>query len=113
MTNNVEDFQKFSKDQISAETTSSSSFVNNLQTIAAETTDYSKKAFEDGAAFLEKLRGVKSVESAIQVQSDYAKASYDAFIAQATKVGELYSKLGKEAFKPAEALIAKVQSRKD
>ena len=56
---------------------------------------------------------MKSVESAFKVQSEYAKACYDSFVAQATKVGELYSKLGKEAFKPAEALIAKVQSRKD
>jgi len=113
MANNLDDFQKFSKEQLEAATTSSSSFLKSLQTIAAETTDYSKKSFEDGAAFLEKLRSVKSFESAIQIQAEYAKASYAAFIAQAKKIGELYSNLSKEAFKPVETVIAKVQSGKE
>lgn len=110
MTNNVDDFQKFTKEQFGAATTSSSSFVKSLQTIAAETTDYSKKSFENSTAFLEKLRGAKSLENAIQIQSEYAKASYDAFVAQATKIGELYSNLGKDALKPIETVISKVQS---
>ena len=112
MAYNLDDFQSFSKAQLEAATSSSSSFAKSLQTIAAETTEYSKKAFEDGAAFLEKLRGAKSFESAIQIQSEYAKASSAAFIAQTKKIGELYSNLFKEAFKPVETVIAKVQSSK-
>lgn len=113
MANNLDDFQRFSKKQLEAATTSSSCLVKSLQTIATETTDYSKKSFEDNAAFLEKLRGAKSFDSAIQIQSEYAKASYAAFIAQATKIGELYTNLAKEAFKPVEAVIGKVQSGKE
>lgn len=112
MTHNLDDFQNFGKQQLEAATASSSSFVKSLQTIAAETTDYSKKSFENGAAFLEKLRGAKSFDSAIQIQSEYAKATYADFIAQATKIGELYSGLCKEAFRPIETAIAKVQSGK-
>jgi hypothetical protein len=113
MANNLDNFQRFSKEQLETATSSSSSFVNSLQTIATETTGYSKKSFEDGAAFLEKLRGAKSFESAIQIQSEYAKAAYAAFIEQAKKIGELYFNLSKEAFKPIEAGIAKVQSGKE
>jgi hypothetical protein len=36
-------------------------------------TDYSKKAFEDAARAFEQLAGSKSVEQAIQIQSQYAK----------------------------------------
>jgi hypothetical protein len=49
----------------------------------------------------------------IQIQSEYAKAAYAAFIEQAKKIGELYFNLSKEAFKPIEAGIAKVQSGKE
>ena len=53
---------------------------------------------------------MKSLDSAIQLQSDYAKSAYEGFVAQATKFGELYTNLAKEAFKPVEAAVAKVQA---
>jgi hypothetical protein len=104
MTNKVEDYQNFAKDQLGLGTAFSSSFVKNLQTIAAETSDYSKNTFKDGVSFFEKLRGAKSVESAIEIQSDYAKGSYAAFVAQIKKLNEFYSSLGKQ---PIQAVIPK------
>jgi hypothetical protein len=71
-----------------------------LEAIAAETTDYSKKSFEKSRVFFEKLFGVKKIDEAIQLQSEFAKSSYDDFLAYATKIGETYSSLTKEAFKP-------------
>ncbi len=71
-----------------------------LQAIAAETTDYSKKSFEKSRVLFEKLIGVKKIDEAIQLQSDFAKSAYEDFLAYATKIGEMYSSLAKEAFKP-------------
>jgi hypothetical protein len=45
----------------------------------------------------------------IQIQTEYAKAAYADFVAQATKMGELHSNLAKAAFKPAEQAIAAMQ----
>lgn len=100
MANDFEEIQKFSKPQLDTAASATQSLVKGLQAIAAETTDYSKKSLENGSAFLEKLLGVKTLESAIQLHSEYVKASYADFVAQATKVSELYSGLAKEAFKP-------------
>ena len=77
------------------------------QAIAVEVTDYSKKSFEDGTV-LEKLFGVKSLEKAIEMQTDYAKTAYEGFVAQATKMGEIYTGLAKEAYKPYEGIVAKL-----
>ena len=104
MANIVEDFQKITKTQLESAALTTQSFVKGLQAIAAEVTDYSKKSMEAGSAFLERLLGVKSLESATQLQSEFAKSSYADFVAQATKIGELYSNLAKEAFKPIETL---------
>jgi hypothetical protein len=79
------------------------------QAIAAEITDYSKKAFEDGTAALEKLFGVKSFEKAIELQTEYAKTTYEGFVAKASKIGELYADLAKETYKPLETLMAKAK----
>jgi hypothetical protein len=110
MTNNFEEFQKYGKEQLEAATTVAASLAKGLQTIAAETTDYSKKSLESSSAFVEKLLGAKSLDNAIQIQSEYAKTTYEGFVAQATKIGELYTNLAKEAFKPMESAIAKVQA---
>jgi hypothetical protein len=58
---------------------------------------------------VEKLLGAKSLDDAIQTQSEYAKSAYENFVAQAAKIGELYASLAKQAFKPVENMIAKVQ----
>lgn len=110
MTNNFEEFQKYGKEQLEAATTVAASLAKGLQTIAAETTDYSKKSLENSSAYVEKLLGAKSLDNAIQIQSEYAKSAYEGFVAQATKMGELYTNLAKEAFKPVESAFAKVQS---
>src|SRR6476659_6891228 len=62
-----------------------SSFSTTLQAIFAEGADYTKKSVESRLAVVEKLLGCKSLETVIQIQSEYAKTSYAAFVAQATK----------------------------
>jgi phasin family protein len=110
MTNNFEEFQKFGKEQLDATTAVAASLAKGFQTIAAEATDYSKKTLESNSAYVEKIIGAKSLDNAIQIQSEYAKTAYEGFVAQATKIGELYTSLAKEAFKPLESAMAKVQA---
>ena len=52
------------------------------QAIAVEVADYSKKAFEDSTAAMEKLFGVKSLDKAIEVQTEYVKTAYEGFVAR-------------------------------
>ncbi len=113
MATNFDDFQKFSKEQLEAATSTSTSLTKSFQTIAAEAAEYSKKSLETHTAYLEKLLGAKSFETAIQIQSEYLKTSYAGLIAQATKIGELYANVAKEALKPIELAIAKTKVTND
>jgi hypothetical protein len=61
-----------------------------FQAIAATVVDYSKKSFEDGTRAFEQLMGAKSFEQVWEIQSQYAKKAFDAYVAQASKVGEMY-----------------------
>jgi hypothetical protein len=108
-----DDFQKFGKEHLESMTKSSSSLAKSWQTIAAESSEYSKKSIETGTAFFEKLLGAKSFESAIQIQSEYAKTFFEGLVGYVTKTGELYSNIAKEAFKPIETAITKVQAVKE
>jgi hypothetical protein len=106
-----DDFQKFSKEQLDAFTAASTTLSKGLQEIAAESTDYVKKAFAAGSAMFEKLLGARTVESAIQIQTEYAKQAYDGFVAQATKVSELYTRVASDALKPVTTAYASAQGR--
>jgi hypothetical protein len=112
MTEQFDGIQKYGKEQFEAVTATANSIVKAIQQIASESADYSKKSIESSSAFMEKLLGAKSYDSAIQLQSEYWKSSYAGFIAQATKMSELYSTLVKEAFKPIESAFAKVSGGK-
>ena len=112
MLKNFEDFQKLGKDNVDVAMKQFGTVSKGWQAIAAEFADYSKKSFEDGSAALEKLFGAKSLEKAIEVQSEYVKGAYEGFVAQTTKFGELYTDLAKETYKPLEGFIAKVTPAK-
>jgi len=85
---------------------------SNVLAIAGETTNYSKTYLDKRFAFIEKLLGAKSFDTVIQIQSEYAKTSFEDFVAQSKKIGELYSNLAKLAFKPVEEAVAKSQGTK-
>jgi phasin family protein len=108
MMKNFEDLQDLSKTNVDAALKSFNATSKSVQAIAAEFTNYSKKSFEEGSAALEKLLGAKTVEKAIEVQNDYVKTAYEGFVAEATKLGELYTDLAREWYKPFEGYLSKV-----
>jgi phasin family protein len=107
MLKGFEEFQKAGKDGFDAAVRSFGEMNKGFQAIAAEVTDYSKKAFEDGTRAFEQLIGAKSIEQAIEIQSQYAKKAYDNYVAEMSKLGEMYVGLAKDAYKPVEASFTK------
>jgi len=105
-----EDFQKLAKDNVDLAVKSFGATSKSVQAIATEFADYSKKAFEQGSAVAEKLAAAKTLDKAVEIQSDYMKSAYESFVAYASKVGELYTSLAKETVKPYEAIVAKAQA---
>jgi phasin family protein len=92
----VEDNQNYGKEQF-----------EGIQAIATAYGDYSKKSYEDTKSFVEKLSGVKSLDKAIEVQTEYAKSAYESFVAESQKIAGLYTDLVKQACKPLEGMVGK------
>jgi hypothetical protein len=104
MVANFESVQQLGKEQFEAVSAAAAAVTKGWQSIAAETTDYSKKSFEKSRLLAEKLITVKKIDEALALQSDFAKSAYEDFIAEATKIGELYTSIAKEVFKPIESV---------
>ncbi len=104
---NFEDANKKSKETLDTLLKSYASLTKAFQAIATEAADYSKKSFEDSVAHIEKISTVKSVEAAFELQTNFVKSAYEGYVAEATKIGEMYADLAKDAYKPYEAPVAK------
>ena len=96
MIEKFEEFQKLSKDNADLALQSVNTFQKGAQAIAVEVADYSKKSFD----------------KVIEVQTTYFKSAYEAFVAEATKLGGLYTDVAKDAYKPFEGIVAKATSFK-
>src|SRR5215469_15361818 len=107
-----EDMQKYGKESMEMAMTSFGAWTKSAQAIMAEVADYSKKSVEGSAAAWEKLLAAKSMDRAMQVQSEFLRSSCEDFVAEATKLGELYVDFAKETYKPFEGAIAKVTATK-
>ena len=104
----VEDFQNYGKEQFESIMASTTNAQNGFTAIATAYGDYAKKAYEDGKSFAEKLSTVKSMDKAIEAQTEYAKTAYETFVAESQKIAGLYSDLAKQVVKPFETLSAKL-----
>jgi phasin family protein len=103
----VEDIQKYGKEHFENVAASAATVQTGLQAIASAYGDYTKKSFEDTKSFVEKLSGVKSIEKALEVQTEFAKSAYETFVAESQKIAGLYTDLAKQTFKPLEGIAAK------
>ena len=103
----VEDIQQYGKEHLETVVASATSLQNGFQAIARAYGDYTKKSFEDTKSFVEKLSGVKSLDKAMEVQTEYAKSAYETFVAESQKIAGLYTELAKQTFKPIEGIVAK------
>ena len=85
MMQQFETIQKSSKENVDAALKAFGVTSKGVQTIAVEATDYAKKSFEAGTA----------------------TTAFEGAVAQMTKMGELYTALAKDAYKPFEGIVAK------
>ena len=108
VTKNFDDAQKLGKDGVDATLQSFTVASKGAQAIAIEVADYARKSFEQNMAVFEKLIGARSLDRAVEVQSEYAKIAYEGFVAQAAKIGELYADVAKQAYKPLEGYAGKL-----
>lgn len=109
MMQSFEDANKVGKEFMDTGLKSAAAVSKGMQSMAVEATEYAKKSFESGNAAFEKLMASKSLDKAIEVQTDYARTAYESFVAEATRMGELVADMARDAYKPFEAVMPKAK----
>jgi hypothetical protein len=109
MMQSFDDAGKFGKEMADSGLRSFASVSKNMQAIAVEATEYSRRAFEQSGSVVEKLVQAKSPDKAMEIQMDFARQAYEGFVGQATRMSELYADMAKEVYKPFETLGVKAR----
>jgi hypothetical protein len=92
---------------VSAEPSSTEPAPVSLQTIANAYRDYTRKSIEEFGSFVEQLSGVRSLDKAMTVQSEFVKRAYETSVAESQKICELHNRLAKQTLDPFKGLTGK------
>jgi phasin family protein len=78
-----------------------------LQTIANAYGDYTRRSLEETRSFVEKMKGAKSLDKAVEVQTEFAHHAFEMFVTESRKIYGLHRELARQTLKPLESLMKK------
>jgi phasin family protein len=102
----AEDAVAFQKDNLDAVVASSKLATAGVEKAAQHVAEMSRKGFEDASAALKAVAGAKTPAEFFTLQNDYAKSSYEAFVAETSKTSEATMKFFGEVFQPISSRFA-------
>jgi phasin family protein len=76
-----------------------------VETIHSEIYSYSKQSFEDSVSAAKAMFGSKSVHEAFELQSDFVKSAFDAYVSEMTKLSEIAISTAKDAMGPLQGRV--------
>jgi phasin family protein len=90
----------FGKENIEAFVASATVAQKGFETISARAVAYQKAALENHMAATKSILTSKSVQEFVEKQSEYARSSFDAYVAELTSISDLFAGVAKDAIKP-------------
>ena len=102
----VEELNAFNKGNIEAVVESTKVAAKGAEALGQQAADTARKNYEKATAALKGFASVKSPTELFQLQSEFARSSFDAFVADASKNTETFLKLAGDVFQPLSNRIA-------
>lgn len=90
----------FGKQNMEAWVASATAAQKGFEALSARAVAFQKAAIENHVAATKSLMTSKSVQEFAEKQNDYAKSSFEAYVAEVTEVSELVQGLAKETLQP-------------
>ena len=98
----------FGKENLEAWTASATAAQKGIETISARSLAFSKQALENHMAASKALMTSKSVQEFVEKQSEYARAWFDAYVAEMTSISDLAAGVAKETLAPINERVSAV-----
>lgn len=98
-----EEMSQFQKDNYEAYMAASTILAQGVENLSKAWVAFTQHNMETAAQTAKALLGAKTLREAVDVQSDWAKTSFDKLVAEGTKLSELSVKVANEAYAPINA----------
>lgn len=95
-----EEFTSIAKDNAEAFVESGKLAAKGIETLAQDAAEYGKRSFEHATTAFKTLSSAKTPAELFQLQGEFARASFDSAIAEASKFSETWLKVTGEIFQP-------------
>lgn len=99
------EFNTFSKDNVEAFVQSMTTAGKGVEQLNSHVVAFTKQAMEDSITNAKRMAGAKSVQEVIEMQTDFAKSSLDAYLGEVNKLTDLVAGSVKDTFKPINARV--------
>lgn len=100
-----EDLSKFSQENLEAYAAAGTTVAKGFETIGRVWVSFIQETFETGERVADALLSAKTLREAVDMQTDFAKTTFDKLIAEGTKVSEISVKVANEAAEPISARL--------
>jgi phasin family protein len=102
---NYDHFLSYGRDTVEAYMKAANAAGKGVETLQSEFYSFSKQHVEDTIAATKAVMGSKSIHEAFELQTDFAKSSFDAYVGQVTKLSEIMLSAAKETFEPLQGRV--------
>lgn len=93
----------FGKDTVEAYLKAANAAGKGVETLHNEMYHFSKQSVEETVAATKAVLGARSVHEAIEIQSDFARNSFDTYVGQMNRFNEIMLSTTKEALEPIQS----------
>ena len=101
-----EDINAFGKGNVEAIVESSQIAAKGFEQMGQDAATYMKSSYESATGMFRSMAAIKSPTELFKLQSDFARASFDAFVAEASRSTEAALKLAGEIAQPISNRVA-------
>lgn len=99
------DAQGFGKGNVDALVQAGTIFAKGAEQISKQVAALTQNSVQSSVVTAKALMGCKTLRDVIDLQADFARSSFDALVAESTKISELSLKVTNEAIAPIQARV--------
>ncbi len=96
----ISEASAFGKQNVEAWIASAAAAQKGMETLSARTVAFQRQALESHVAAAKSLMTSKSVQEFVEKQNDYAKTSFEAYVAELSSMSDLVAGVAKDALAP-------------
>jgi phasin family protein len=96
----MEEMTELTRGNVEALVASSKIAARGVETLTQEAADFGRRSFEEASATLKSFTEVKSATDFFRLQSDFARAQFDAMVSESSKLSETMIKLAGDVAQP-------------